>query len=157
MGDKSGWVITYDNKYAKGQKGKNNIAENIPQNTITVFAPTEWADYNPKAVNNSYVSITEFMVNENKSRVISNDGGYIRFFRDDNGGMRYVTQVASFDGDKESSTYGNIVLSRESEPKLIKGGGYYVDEVYNDFMAETQRLQKDNQDAMEAHKKTLKK
>ena len=73
-GDKSGWVITYDNKYAKTQKGKNNIAQDIPQNTITVFAPTEWANYNPNAVSNSYVSITEYLVNQNKSRTISNDG-----------------------------------------------------------------------------------
>ena len=71
--------------------------------------------------------------------------------------MNYVTQVASFDRDKESDTYGNIVLGKASQPQLIQGGGYYVDQVYNDFMAETQRLQADNQDAMKAHKKTLKK
>ena len=122
-----------------------------------MFAPTEWANYNPNAVSNSYVSITEYLVNQNKSRTISNDGGHITFFRDDQGRMNYVTQVASFDGDKESDTYGNIVLGKASQPQLIQGGGYYVDQVYNDFMAETQRLQADNQDAMKAHKKTLKK
>jgi hypothetical protein len=161
-GTKSGWVITYGEEYASTHKSSNaktnnNIALLMPGNSVTVFAPPEYAQMNPLAVDNSYTSVTEYQVNQNKSRVISNDGGYIKFFRNGNGQMVYITATASFDGDTESSTYGDIVYSTYSKPEIIGPSGYEIDKIYNAFMAKSQGYAKDNHDAMEAHKKTLKK
>jgi hypothetical protein len=160
-GDKSGWVIAYNEEYASTHKStnattNNNLVQTLPSNSITVFAPVEYADNNPKSVINSYVGTTEYLVNENKSRVITNDGGEVIFYKNSNNQMVYKARLASFDGNSESDTYGNIVYGSYSQPKILPPSSQEVDLVYNRFKLQLISNAADNQSAMEAHKKEIK-
>ena len=121
-GDRSGWVITYDEEYASTHKSSNtktnnNIALSIPLNSITVFASPEYGETNPNSVKNSYVGTTEYFVDLNKSKIISNDGGTVIFYKNSNDQMVYKASLNSFDGNPDSDTYGDIIPGAYTKPE----------------------------------------
>ena len=156
QGEYSGWVITYKEDYASQHKTSNktwntNIVGNdnpLSENSITIFASTDYGRINPKSVENSYVSTTEFMVNLNKSRVINNDGAEIIFYRNSEDQMVYKAKKAHY--NKET---GNIEYGTWQDPEILKPSGNAIDNVYNDLLTQSQGWAKENHDAMEAHKK----
>jgi len=152
-GDKSGWVLTYGEGYASTLKStaktwNNNIAAAIPQNAITIFATEEFGKNNPMSVKNTYVSTTEFLVDENRTRIIDNDGGRVIFFRDGQGRMNYKQSTATY--NKET---GNIEYTPYAAPSILPPSGFAVDLIFQRFDDTYENQAKINHDAMNMHKK----
>jgi len=152
-GDKSGWVITYREEYADGHKSskssKNNIVEydKLKSNSITVFASTEYGEKNPNSVKNAYVGTTDYLVDLNKSRIITNDGGTVIFYRNSNQQMVYKASLNSY--NKET---GNIEPGQYTKPTILNESSEGIDMIFNRMGDQLKSNAKDNQSAMKAHK-----
>ena len=147
-GNHSGWVLTLGNAYADDLETTLGPIMDIKDNQITVFATKEFGQKNPNAVKNTYVSTTEFMVDINKSHIISNDGGSVMFYRNSSGQMMHKYRLATY--NKE---LGQLELSDYSQPQVIPAGGYAVDQVYELYDQRLDQQEITNQSAINAHKK----
>lgn len=154
QGNYSGWVITLGEEYASTKKStnvklNNNIVDfNLPDNSITIFAPKDMP--NPNSVANTYVSTTEFLVDANKARIISNDGGKVKFYKNSSGQMVVQHSVGTYD-----KVSGNIVYTEYSAPKILPPSGYKIDELYDNMAMTLENQVLVNNAAREAHKKEL--
>lgn len=156
-GEHGGWVITLQSDYALTKKstsksGNNKLvpAKSMPGNSITVFAPREFSNQNPMSVQKSFTSVTDYLVNVNKTRIIDNDGGRVKFFRGSDGLIRVQERVAYYDKNKDG---GSVVLSPYTTPRIIQASGVAIDEIFNEYDRRLRANIKVVNDARNAHKK----
>ena len=155
-GKHSGWVITLREGYASTIKSSHATVNNnlvlgsqLKNNSITVFTSEEYGQSNPNSVKNTYVGITEWLVDMNKTRVIDNDGGRIVFWRNSDGQMLVKERVGTYDRNVNG---GSIVYSPYTEPRILPPSGYAIDQIFNEYDARANARIKINTDASNAHK-----
>ena len=156
QGKYGGWVISLGEGYANGLKSSaqgwnNSLVEKITDNSITIFADKEFHSNNPNSAKNAYVSTTEFMVDQNNTHEIHNDGGRVVFFKNGYGQMSYKHAAATYDKEANNGA-GEIVYAEWSKPQILDPSGYAIDQVYYDYEDRSLLNAKVVQEALQAHK-----
>lgn len=156
QGKYGGWVIQLGEGYANGLKSSahmwnNALVSNIEDNSITIFADKEFHSNNPNSYKNAYVSTTEFLVDQNNTAEIHNDGGRVIFFKNSYGQMSYKHAAAIYNKDANNGT-GAIEYTDYSKPQILDPSGYAIDQAWADLEDRSLLNAKTVQEALEAHK-----